>query len=95
LARGSRLVEGLKQGQYEPLPVERQVLLIYAVTNGYVDDYPVQKIGRYERELYVYMEANYPEVLESIRTKKEIPDDVKAKLDEALDKLKGDLRELE
>jgi len=95
LARGSRLVEGLKQGQYEPLPVERQVLLIYAVTNGYVDDYPVQKIGRYERELYVYMEANYPEVLESIRAKKEIPDDVKAKLDEALDKHKGDLRELE
>ena len=49
LARGSRLVEALKQGQYEPIPVEKQVLIIYAVTKGFVDDYPVESVGKYEK----------------------------------------------
>jgi F-type H+-transporting ATPase subunit alpha len=57
LARGSRLVEALKQGQYEPLPVEKQILIIYAVTNGFVDDYPVDKVKDYEKELYIFIET--------------------------------------
>src|SRR5690606_39467055 len=51
LNRGERMVELLKQGQYEPMPVEEQVIVIYAGTNGFVDDYPVSVIGRYEQEL--------------------------------------------
>ncbi|MEM4658400.1 MAG: F0F1 ATP synthase subunit alpha [Candidatus Methanosuratincola sp.] len=94
LARGSRLVEALKQDQYKPLPVEKQVLLIYAVTNGYVDRYPVEKIRRYEDELYVFFEANYPDILKMIKTRREITDDLREKIDQALDKLSAELGEL-
>src|SRR5208282_5172562 len=55
LARGQRLVEILKQPQYRPLPFEKQVLLIYAASNGYVDDYPVLSLRRYETELYAFL----------------------------------------
>ena len=57
LARGERLVEMLKQGQYVPMPVEEQVVVIYAGTNGFVDDYPVAVLGRYETELLVVHEG--------------------------------------
>ena len=93
LARGSRLVEALKQGQYSPLPVEKQILLIYAVTNGYVDDYPLEKVRPYEERLYRFFEANYSDVLEAIRTKKEITDEIKARIDEGLENLKVELGE--
>ncbi len=93
LARGSRLVEALKQDQYSPLPVEKQILLIYAVTNGYVDDYPVEKVRPYEERLYRFFEANYNDVLEAIRTKKEITDEIKARIDEGLENLKVELGE--
>ena len=52
LARGARLTELLKQGQYVPLPVEKQILILFAVTNGFVDDLPIDSLGRYERDLY-------------------------------------------
>ncbi|MFQ5466247.1 MAG: F0F1 ATP synthase subunit alpha, partial [Thermodesulfobacteriota bacterium] len=89
LARGSRLVEILKQGQYKPLPVEEQIAIIYAATNGYVDDYPVESLGRYEAELNAFLESRHPEILAEIREKKAIDDELKAKLDKALDELKG------
>jgi F-type H+-transporting ATPase subunit alpha len=57
LARGARMTEVLKQVQYKPLPVGKQVLIIFAVTNGFVDELPVESLGRYERELYAYMDA--------------------------------------
>src|ERR1041385_8539595 len=63
LARGARLVELLKQGQYLPLPVEKQVTIIYAGTQGYIDKYPIEALGRYERELYAFLEERRPEVL--------------------------------
>ncbi|GBD39526.1 ATP synthase subunit alpha [bacterium HR37] len=91
LARGSRLVEALKQDQYQPLPVEKQVLLIFAVTNGYVDSYPVEAVRRYEKELYVFFEAKYPGILEEIRTKKDISDDLAQRIRKALDELKEKL----
>lgn len=94
LARGSRLVEALKQDQYKPLPVEKQVLLIYAVTNGYVDRYPVEKIRKYEDELYVFFEANYPDILKAIKTRREITDDLRDKINQALDRLSAELGEL-
>ena len=95
LARGSRLVEALKQDQYRPLPVERQVLLIYAVTHGYVDHYSLDKVRRFEQELYGFLEANYSDVLEGIKATKEITDDMSDKLDKALDELKEKLGEFD
>jgi F-type H+-transporting ATPase subunit alpha len=66
LARGERLVEILKQGQYAPMPVERQVAIIYAANRGYLDGYAVGALGRYERELYSFLEASHGEVLKGI-----------------------------
>ena len=94
LARGSRLVESLKQGQYEPLGVEKQVLIIFAVTNGYVDDYPLESIKNYENELYSFFESKYSTILDKIRTKKEISDDLKGSVTSALDELKNQLGDL-
>jgi len=85
LDRGVRLVEVMKQGQYVPLPIEKQVAIIYAATNGYLDPLPVSAIQKYERELDNFLEAKHPEVLQGIREKKDITDDLKAKLDPALD----------
>ncbi len=89
LARGTRLVEVLKQGQYEPLPVERQVLIIYAATNGYVDQLPESVVRRYEAELYRFVENRHPDLFEDIRTKKQISDDLKAKVNKVLDEFKA------
>jgi F-type H+-transporting ATPase subunit alpha len=94
LARGSRLVEALKQDQYQPLPVEKQVLLIFAVTNGYVDGYPLDVVKRYEKELFVFFEAQYKNLLEEIRTKKDITDDLAQRTRKALDELREKLGEL-
>jgi F-type H+-transporting ATPase subunit alpha len=70
LERGVRLVEILKQGQYVPLPFEKQVVLIYAGTNGYLDQLEVSKIAEYEKQLYPFIESKYPQIFETIRTKK-------------------------
>lgn len=94
LARGGRLVEALKQGQYEPLPVEKQILIIYAVSNGYVDDYPIDKVRTYEKELYSFFDTKYPELLKDIKTKKEIGDDLRDSILKALDELKAQIGEL-
>ncbi|MGE0369236.1 MAG: F0F1 ATP synthase subunit alpha [Candidatus Dadabacteria bacterium] len=94
LARGGRLVEALKQGQYEPLPVEKQILIIYAVSNGYVDDYPIDKVSTYEKELYSFFDAKYPELLKDIKTKKEIGDDLRDSILKALDELEAQIGEL-
>ena len=69
LSRGARMVEILKQGQYQPQPVEKQIVILYAGTNGFVDGYPVDVLGRYEKELYAYLEGARPEVLSTIREK--------------------------
>jgi F-type H+-transporting ATPase subunit alpha len=79
-----RLVEVMKQGQYVPQPVERQVAIIYAATTGHLDALPVSAAQKYERELYAYLEAKHPGVLTGIREKKEITDDLKPQVDTAL-----------
>ncbi len=84
LARGQRLVEILKQDQYVPMPVEQQVAVIYAATQGWVDEIAVDKVRQYERELRAHLEANGADVLEMIREKKELSDEVKKRLDEEL-----------
>ena len=89
LNRGSRLVEILKQGQYKPLPVEKQVLIIYAATNGYIDAYPVSALRKYEEELYAFIDTRHPELIKELREKKTIDDTIKPKLNKALDDFKG------
>jgi F-type H+-transporting ATPase subunit alpha len=66
LARGSRMTELLKQGQYAPLPVEKQVLILFAGANGFVDALPLSALDRYERELYAFVEAKHPELLSGL-----------------------------
>jgi F-type H+/Na+-transporting ATPase subunit alpha len=88
LARGQRLMEILKQDQYQPLPVEKQVLLIWASANKYLDDIAVSECGRFERELYPFIEANYSGLLKAIREKKALDDAVKADAKTALDAFK-------
>jgi F-type H+-transporting ATPase subunit alpha len=84
LDRGVRLTEVMKQGQYVPQPVEKQVAIIYAATNGHLDALPVSAVQKYERDLYSFLDAKYADVLASLREKKELSDDMKAKLDRAL-----------
>ncbi len=89
LARGVRLVEILKQGQYKPESVEDQVLIIYAATNGYIDEYPVAELKRYETELLAFCESRHPELLKEILEKKTLDDAIKSKIDGALGEFKG------
>jgi F-type H+-transporting ATPase subunit alpha len=69
LARGARMTEVLKQGQYQPLPVEKQVLILFSVTNGYTDPLPIDTLGRYEQELYAFVEARHGGLWNELRTK--------------------------
>ncbi|HKL25395.1 MAG TPA: F0F1 ATP synthase subunit alpha [Desulfuromonadales bacterium] len=89
LKRGERLVEVLKQGQYQPMPVERQVISIYAANNGYIDDIPVSEVQRFESELLTFVESSHGEMLDELRDKKKIDDDLEAKLQSTLDEFKG------
>ena len=84
IARGSRLVEILKQGQYRPMAVERQVLIIYAGTNGFVDDVAPEDLVRYETELFEFVESQHPELFPAIAEKRQIDDDVKGRAEKAL-----------
>lgn len=89
LERGQRMVEVLKQPPYNPLPVENQVVLIYAGSNGYLDDIPASAVAKFEAELYPYLEAKYPDVFEQIRSKKSVEKDTQDKLDKALSEFKA------
>ena len=89
LNRGARLVEILKQGQYVPLPVEKQVVAIFAVNNGYVDEYEATDVQRYESEMISFMESSYADVLSTLAEKKAIDDELEGKIKAALDEFKG------
>ena len=89
LTRGARMVEILKQGQYSPLPVEKQVAIIYAGTNGVLDDLPLDQIRTFEQELYRFLENAHPAILTTIKEKKTIDDDMKGKLNSALQEFKA------
>ena len=75
LNRGQRTVEVLKQGLHKPLPVEKQVLILYALTNGFLDDIPVEDIVRFEEEFFVWADTNAKDVLDTIRETKDLPED--------------------
>jgi len=95
LARGARLVEILKQNQYEPQAVERQVVTIFAATNAFCDGYDVAALGRYETELAAFLRERHGALLDALREKKTIDDDLKAKLTAALEEFRGVFRESE
>jgi F-type H+/Na+-transporting ATPase subunit alpha len=90
LNRGARLVEILKQPQFEPLAVERQVAIIYAGTNGYIDTTALPDVRAYETELYRYIESRYPQLFGGIREKKQLEDELKGALDKAVKEFSSD-----
>src|SRR5208282_132791 len=85
LHRGERLTEMLKQNQYEPLPVEKEVLIIFAANEGYFDKLTVEQIKPFERELYSHFESKHSDILEDIRSKRELTDEIRGRLVKALD----------
>jgi F-type H+/Na+-transporting ATPase subunit alpha len=80
LDRGARVVEVLKQPQYQPMSVENQVMIIYAVTNGFIDDVPVNAVREWERNFLGYMAANFPQVGDGLRTQRELTKDIEENL---------------
>jgi len=88
LSRGERLVELLKQGQYQPIVVEDQVLSIFTGVNGYLDDIAVEDITRFEDELISFAKSNYPDVLESIKKEKKLSDELTEKLKKLVEEFK-------
>jgi F-type H+/Na+-transporting ATPase subunit alpha len=88
LSRGARLQELLKQNLYTPYPIEKQVVLLYAGTNGFADAYPELMIPKYEQEMLVYMEKEHKDILSAIEAKKEIDSSIEANLVQALNKFK-------
>lgn len=88
LARGSRLTELLKQGQYVPIPVEKQVVLLYAGANGYIDNYPESALKKYEQEMLSYVETKHPDILAEIKEKKQLDSSIEDKLSTALNNFK-------
>jgi F-type H+-transporting ATPase subunit alpha len=88
LARGQRIVEVLKQPQYQPMSVEHQIAIIYAVTNGYLDDVEVRDVRRWESDLLEYLSVKHPDTLKAFRTKK-LDDDLVADLERAIQGFKA------
>lgn len=86
--RGQRITEILKQPQYVPMPVEKQVMILYAVTNGYLDDVPVDKVSSFEEAFHRFFETNHPEIGERIAAEKAISDSTTEALDKAIAEFK-------
>ncbi len=89
LTRGQRLVEILKQDQYVPMPVEKQIAIIFAGTGGYLDDLPVEVVRRFEEEYLAYMDTKHPDILKEIAEKKVISDELRAKMEKAVEEFKA------
>ncbi len=92
LNRGERLYEILKQPQYVPMPVEKQILIIYTGTNGWLDEYPVEPLNRYEKELFNFVDNRHPEILKDIKDKKKIDDALEEKVDSMLEEFKAEFQ---
>lgn len=90
LTQGERIKEMLKQPQYQPMPVEKQVMIIYAATRKYLMDISVEDILPFEKALFEYVDTKYPEIPESIRTEKAISDEMEAKLIQAIEECKAE-----
>jgi F-type H+-transporting ATPase subunit alpha len=84
LDRGARTVEVLKQGQYQPMPVEQQVMIIYALTNGFMDEVPVNQVREWEKGFHEFMKTKYPNVGDGLRTGKVLTKEIEATLKQAI-----------
>jgi F-type H+-transporting ATPase subunit alpha len=84
LNRGERMVELLKQGQFQPMPMEEQIIVIYAGTNGFVDDYPVAVLGRYEAELLSFMKSRKADIITELQANGKLEGDIEKRLRDAL-----------
>jgi len=91
LNRGARMVEVLKQGQYTPLEVERQVLIIHAGTGGHLDELPVEAVAAFEGALYTFVEGRYPTIFQEIREKRELSDALRAQMDKAIQECRAEV----
>ncbi len=89
LARGQRLVEVLKQPQYQPMSAENQIAILFAGANGYLDEWPIEAISEYEKQMLEFLESRYPEILNEIKEKEDISEEVDQKLRKALDEFRG------
>jgi len=89
LDRGARTVEMLKQGQYEPMPFEQQAMIIYAVTNGYIDDVATAKVRGWEKGFHAFVKAQFPQVGDKVRTEKAISKDTEVELKRAIEQYKA------
>ncbi len=89
LERGMRMVEILKQPPYSPLPVEKEVVIIYAGANGFLDDIPVSAISKFEQELYAFIEAKYPQIYQMIRERQALDDEIRELLNKAIEEFKA------
>ncbi|MDR3808695.1 hypothetical protein [Bifidobacterium sp.] len=89
LEQGARIVEVLKQPQNSPIPVEKQVIIIYAVVSGALLDIPANQISEFEKELFSFVDSVYSDIPESIRTTGKLEDDVKEKLTKAIEECKS------
>ena len=92
LAQGERIKEILKQPQYQPMPVQYQVIIIYAATKKYLLDVPVKEILRFEKELFDFLDTKYPEIPAAIIGEKQISDETDAKLQQALKEFKASFK---
>ena len=90
LNRGQRMVEVLKQGQYVPLPVEKQILIIHAGTGGYLDDLAVEAIPAFEQALHKFAETRYPGIFKELGEKKEITDALRSQMDKCIEECKAE-----
>jgi F-type H+-transporting ATPase subunit alpha len=90
LTRGERMVEILKQDQYKPLQVEKQIMIIYAGINGYLDDVPIEALRRFEEEFYPFIEGRYASLPREIKDKKQLDADMEAGLRKAIEEFKAD-----
>ena len=92
LAQVERIKEVLKQAQYQPMPVQYQVIIIYVVTNKYLIDVPVEDVTRFEQELFEFLDTKYPEVPNAIAQEKQISDETDAKLKKAVEEFKAQFK---
>jgi len=95
LAKGERLVELLKQGQYQPIPVEKQVVSVFIGTNDYLETIPVKDVKRFEKELLEFIELKYADILKSIREEKVVSEETTAKLKQAAEEFIGKFKKSE
>ncbi len=93
LTRGERLVELLKQPQYQPLPMEKMVLALYAGTKGYIDKYPKELVSQYEAGLYTFVEDRFADVLSGLRDAQEITPEIEDKMKKALEAYDEEFKE--